>query len=149
MYHDKRSNKGTFARSAHPSKDALRKRRARAALKAGRAPVAARTPARASSARIAAADGTRPSAAQVALLTTQRFSFAPSYIRKGDVKGDGSIAPNARNPSRRRFATEAEARTHAERFAVKRGHLGSFVTRINERPTSWVNAATGRTNEVA
>jgi hypothetical protein len=154
-YHDKRNTKGRFARSSHPTKDALRKRRARAAAKAGH-PVyavkrvatgfASRKPAWAS---IESVDGTRPSEAQAKVLANQTFSFAVSYIRPDDVRANGSVAANRNNPSSRRFGTRKEAEHHAARFVAKHSHLGSYVTEVDERPTSWVNVETGLTNEVA
>lgn len=147
MFHDQRNQKGRFARSANPTKDALRKRRARLAARKGVVIKGASGKAKVKAIR--SEDGTRPSPAQLKLLTSQRFSYAPNYIRKGDVGRDGSVAANPKNPSRRRFATEAEAKQHGARFVEKEGHIGLFITKINEKPTSWVNVETGLTNEVA
>jgi hypothetical protein len=160
MYHDLRNAKGRFARSAHPSKDALRKRRARKLARAyakipvstpdfESAPKPVARPAAPKARDFASVDGTIPSPKQAQRFATQRFSFAVYYIRPGDVMEDGSVAANGNNPSRRRFGTRDEAEQHAARFVKKNGHLDSYVLQVNDRPTSWVNEATGLTNEVA
>lgn len=148
--HNVRNGKGRFTKSANPSKDALRKRRARAAARKGLPVAVARKGDRniVLAPKYRSADGTVPSAAQAVIFASQRFSFAPNYVRKGDVKADGGIKANVKNPSRRRFGTEAEAKVHAARFVIKNGHIGSFITKVYEKPTSWVNEKTGLTNEL-
>ncbi len=93
-------------------------------------------------------------------------SFAVNYIRKGDVtwirKGDvtwaGTVLPNVRNPSKRRFATREEANQHGSRFAVRRakgsnvdgsaGHVGFYVTESSDPVNASVNWSTGLTNKL-
>lgn len=76
------------------------------------------------------------------------ISYAPNYIRKGDVKADGSVAANRNNPSPRRFRTESEASHHAARFKRIEKHSGFFVTESTDPVNAWVNQVSGKTNPV-
>ena len=83
-------------------------------------------------------------------------SFAVCYIRKTDLQADGSVVANLKNPSRRRFATVEEARTHGARFHVRKsgwqapvgsaGHQGFYVIETDDQVTDVVNPKTGLTN---
>jgi len=89
-------------------------------------------------------------------------SFAVGYIRPSDVK-DGAVASNDKNPSRRRFATIEEARTHGARYYVRRaksakgekkkpvgsaGHIGYYIIETGDPVTDAVNPKTGLTNKL-
>ncbi len=93
-------------------------------------------------------------------------SFAVVYIRRNDVDANGKIVqhePNAalgqRNPSRRRFATLAEAITHGSRFAERRanrgdkagtaGHRGFYFVETNDPVNAEVNPVSGLTNSIS
>lgn len=73
-------------------------------------------------------------------------SFAPSYIRKKDLRADGSVAANGRNPSTRRFATRAEAQKHIDRFVKLEGHVGGFITESRDPVNAYINPLSGFTN---
>jgi hypothetical protein len=83
-------------------------------------------------------------------------SFAVCYVRKNDVAADGTVTANLKNPSRRRFATIEEARTHGNRFHVRKaswgaapgsaGHQGYYVIETSDPVTDVVNPKTGLTN---
>ncbi len=85
-------------------------------------------------------------------------SFAVNYIRQEDINVMGQVNPNAKNPSKRRFATRAEAVTHGSRFAVRKakgskiagsaGHIGFYVTETNEPVNAAINPQTGLTNSL-
>lgn len=74
------------------------------------------------------------------------ISFAPNFIRKGDVRADGSVAANAKNPSSRRFATRAEAQQHIDRFVKIEGHIGGYITESRDAVNAWINPESGFTN---
>ena len=86
-------------------------------------------------------------------------SWAVNYIRTGDLAGDGSIAANKRNPSKRRFATKDEAVQHGSRFQERRkkagdepgsaGHIGFYVTESSDPVNAEINWKTGLTNPKA
>ena len=90
----------------------------------------------------------QPSPAQAKALRNQRYSYAVNYVRSKDLTEGGGVNANKNNPSKRRFATQAEANQHGSRFTVIEKHLGFFVTKTNDRPTDWVNGKTGKTNPV-
>lgn len=83
-------------------------------------------------------------------------SWGVNYIRKGDMAGDGSIAANRKNPSKRRFAEKDEAIQHGSRFQERRkkrgdaagtaGHLGFYVTETPDPVNASINWKTGLTN---
>ena len=83
-------------------------------------------------------------------------SFACNYVRPEDVQGDGSIRKNTNNPSRRRFATRAEANQHGSRFNVRiakqgdkpgsAGHIGFYVIETLDAVNATVNWESGLTN---
>ncbi len=73
-------------------------------------------------------------------------SFAVSFIRPKDLNADGSINSHKLNPSKRRFATKAEAQHHGARFATTQNHLGYYVTTRSEPVNAYVNKVTGLTN---
>ncbi len=85
-------------------------------------------------------------------------SFGVNYIREGDQNGDGSIAANKRNPSKRRFATKDEAIQHGSRFSERRkaagdeagtaGHIGFYVTPSCDAVNAAINWKTGKTNSL-
>lgn len=75
-------------------------------------------------------------------------SFAVSFIRQKDLRADGSVAANARNPSKRRFATRAEAEQHADRYVRIEKHVGKFITVTRDPVNAYVNPKTGLTNPV-
>ncbi len=82
-------------------------------------------------------------------------SFAVCYVRPGDLD-NGAVNANGKNPSRRRFATRDEAKTHADRYNVRKasygaaagsaGHVGAYVIETKDPVNSAVNPATGLTN---
>ncbi len=99
--------------------------------------------------------------------TVPEISFAVVYVRKGDTFSNGVLtkaSPNANlnqfDPSKRRFATRADANTHGKRFDTRRasksdpknsgtaGHIGFFVIETNDPVNSTVNPATGLTNSI-
>jgi hypothetical protein len=65
-----------------------------------------------------------------------------------DLRSDGSLRPNRKNPSPRRFATKREALHHGVRFTQIEKHLGFYVTVSSSRPNAVVNWKTGKTNPV-
>lgn len=83
-------------------------------------------------------------------------SYAVCYVRNADRQADGSIVANVNNPSRRRFASEAGARTHGARFHVRKarwgaapgtaGHVGFYVIKTNDPVNAFINLKTGLTN---
>ncbi len=83
-------------------------------------------------------------------------SFAVNYIRKGDVGANGVVTPNKKNPSKRRFATRAEANQHGSRFYSRvakkgdkpgsAGHIGFYVTETTDKVNASINWETGLTN---
>ncbi len=85
-------------------------------------------------------------------------SFGVCYIRKADLNADFSVRANAKNPSRRRFATEQEAVTHGSRFATRKakgsrvagsaGHVGFYVVETTDPVTDAINPQTGLTNRI-
>lgn len=92
-------------------------------------------------------------------------SWAVVYIRKNDsvsLTSVNKLAPNAAagqfDPSKRRFATDTEAKVHAGRFHARRakrgdapgtaGHIGAFVVETNDPVNSFVNFTTGLTNSL-
>jgi hypothetical protein len=94
-------------------------------------------------------------------------SFAVVYVRKNDkfeggalVKAKLDSGANQFDPSKRRFATRAEANTHGKRFDTRRarksdpvgsgtaGHIGFFVIPTNDAATDYVNPLTGLTNKL-
>lgn len=92
---------------------------------------------------VVAADQTED---QAIALANQLDSFNVNFIRAKDLDGKGGVKANKNNPSKRRFATEKEARQHGTRFTEIQGHLGFYVTHVDERPTAWINWETGLTN---
>lgn len=86
-------------------------------------------------------------------------SFAVCYVRKDDLNANGTVRPNAKNPSRRRFATRDEAHQHGSRFAVRKakgsdvegsaGHVGFYVIETNDPVNATINWKTGLTNPLA
>lgn len=86
-------------------------------------------------------------------------SFAVSYIRNVDLNADGvTVKANAKNPSKRRFATRDEAMQHGSRFAVRKakgsdvegsaGHIGYYVIETSDPVTDTINWKTGLTNPI-
>ncbi len=73
-------------------------------------------------------------------------SFAVYYIRKNQVRSDGSVVTHKNNPSKRRFATEDEANHHARRFVKIEGHVGFWLQKRAEAVNAYVNKVTGKTN---
>ena len=73
-------------------------------------------------------------------------SFAVSFIRPGDLDGYGGVRSNHRNPSVRRFRTQAEAVQHGTRFTAIEKHLGFYVTVTRDPVNAYINPATGKTN---
>ncbi len=73
-------------------------------------------------------------------------SFAVSYVRAKQLRGDGSINTHKLNPSKRRFATYDEATHHGRRFMAIEKHLGFYVTETFDRVNAYVNKVTGKTN---
>lgn len=86
-------------------------------------------------------------------------SFAVCYVRKDDLNANGTVRPNAKNPSRRRFATRDEAHQHGSRFAERKaqgsnvpgsaGHVGFYVIETNDPVNATINWKTGLTNPLA
>ncbi len=74
-------------------------------------------------------------------------SFAVSFVRKNQLEG-GNVKAHRLNPSKRRFATEAEAELHGARFKKIEKHLGFYVTKTNDPVNAYVNKITGKTNPV-
>ncbi len=91
-------------------------------------------------------------------------SFGVVYIRRKDVK-DGKVAKLATDanlgeidPSKRRFATFAEAKQHGSRFNLRKaksgdkpgtaGHVGFYVVQTNDPVNAAVNWASGMTNSL-
>lgn len=77
---------------------------------------------------------------------TDGSSFAVSFVRPKQLRSDGSINTHKLNPSKRRFATHAEAVKHGSRFMGIEKHLGFYVTKRYEQVNSYVSAITGKTN---
>lgn len=83
-------------------------------------------------------------------------SFAVNYIRPENLDANGNVKPDARNPSRRRFATRQEAEKHASRFMERKkknstelaGHCGAYVTESTDEVNAYVNPDTGLTNSL-
>lgn len=85
-------------------------------------------------------------------------SYAVNYVRLGDIRLDGSVQRNDKNPSRRRFATRKETNQHASRFAVRKakgsdvagsaGHIGAYVIETTDPVNATINWATGLTNPI-
>ena len=85
-------------------------------------------------------------------------SFAVCYIRPEDIQANGHIKSNKLNPSKRRFATLAEAIQHGGRFNVRRknaqdkngtaGHRGFYVIPSKDAPNAEINWETGLTNPI-
>lgn len=88
-----------------------------------------------------------------------KVSFAVSYIRNVDLNGDGTVKANAKNPSKRRFATRDEAIQHGSRFATRKakgsdvagsaGHIGYYVIETSDAVNAVINWKTGLTNPLA
>lgn len=68
-------------------------------------------------------------------------SFAVNYVRQKDLDGRGGVNANTRNPSKRRFATNAEAVGHGRRWTEKEGHLGFYVTQTTDKVNSRFDGA--------
>lgn len=83
-------------------------------------------------------------------------SYAVSYVREGDLDGDGNVIANRKNPSRRRFATRDEAIQHGSRFQERKanvndaegsaGHIGFYVIETYDPVNAEINWKTGLTN---
>lgn len=73
-------------------------------------------------------------------------SWAVFYVRKNQIRSDGSVIAHKNNPSKRRFATEAEAIHHASRFVKIEGHVGFWTQKRYEPVNAYVNQVTGKTN---
>jgi hypothetical protein len=84
-------------------------------------------------------------------------SFGVCYLRKADLvagKPTADALNNPLNPSRRRFATEAEADKHGSRFRERKasygaapgsaGHIGFYTIETND-PVNSVISSTGKT----
>lgn len=101
------------------------------------------------------------------LESVSEVSYAVVHIRKGDIVTATGISKNQANstlnqfdPSKRRFATRAEANTHGKRFDTRRankadakgsgtaGHVGFYVIETNDPVNAYVNPATGLTNRL-
>ena len=88
------------------------------------------------------------SVAQQRVLHNQKWSIEVYFVRPGDLRPDGSVAANNRNPSSRRFGSQEEATHHALRFVAKENHAGFYTVKSHQRPNAWVNWKTGLTNPV-
>lgn len=75
-------------------------------------------------------------------------SFAVSFVRRKDLDGNGGVKAHKLNPSKRRFATHAEATHHGARFTQIEKHLGFYVTQTKDPVNAYVNKVTGKTNPV-
>ena len=68
------------------------------------------------------------------------------YVRPRDLRADGSVVPNAKNPSARRFAKREDAARHGDRFVTIEKHAGFFLKLVQLPATAYINAETGLTN---
>jgi hypothetical protein len=78
-------------------------------------------------------------------------SFAVNYVRPQDLDATGQVKSNVRNPSRRRFATFAEAFQHGTKLRTRdesKGHLGFYVTETSDAVNARINWETGLTNSI-
>lgn len=77
---------------------------------------------------------------------TDGKSYAVSFVRQKQLRADGSINTHKLNPSKRRFASQAEADHHGARFRRIEKHLGYYVTVTSDPVNAYVNKVTGKTN---
>ncbi len=113
--------------------------------------------------------GSKLTAAQIKCLRESGFagteeaiktnkSYAVNYVRAKNLDGTGGVETDKRNPSKRRFASFAEAKQHGSRFNVRvskqgdkpgtAGHIGFYITETTDEVNSKVNWETGLTNSL-
>jgi hypothetical protein len=79
-------------------------------------------------------------------------SFAVTFIRPANVRYNdpvnGYAGSRFSNPSPRRFATEAEARHHGNRFVAANKHAGFFVSEVQAPVNAYISKVSGKTNPI-